>query len=71
MTPIDKAKELVSKYWDDIPDLFFEEAKQCALIAVDEILNNVMRWWETPIKDEYFITQKMYWVQVKNEIEKL
>lgn len=40
MTPKEKAKELVSKYWDSLP-IWAEkdDAKQCALIAVDEILN--------------------------------
>jgi hypothetical protein len=31
----EKAKELVDKYWNHIPVNFFEEAKQCALIAVE------------------------------------
>ena len=42
MTPKEKANELVDNYWlmDKInPFLSKEQAKQCALIAVDEILN--------------------------------
>ncbi len=44
MTPKEKANELVDNYWlmDKInPFLSKEQAKQCALIAVDEILNSV------------------------------
>lgn len=60
MTPKEKAKELVNKYWDDIPDLFFEEAKQCALIAVD------LRFEIEYGKDIF-----EYWNEVKQQIEKL
>ena len=68
MTPQQKAKELVNKlilsrnaqddYW-----MCEDLAKQCALIAVDELLNIIgnKNSWE-----EY-----EYWNQVKTEIEKL
>jgi hypothetical protein len=51
-------------------------SKQCALIAVDEILNNVMFFWYSPTKDmpkdiAYFVTQRKYWEDVKKEIENL
>ena len=65
MTPKEKAKELVNKYWEDIPDIFFEDAKQCALIAVDEILEK---------ENDFFQTQwhYNYWYnEVKQEIESL
>ena len=58
MTPKEKAEELRNKYmnvrWDINPD----DAKQCALIAVDEIIYEVyddLEWWK----------------EVKQEIEKL
>ena len=60
-TPKEKANQLVDNYWlmDKInPDLSKEQAKQCALIAVDEILN--IGCIEVP-----------YWKEVKQEIEKL
>lgn len=38
MTPKEKARELVEKYHDEFGMLWYL-AKQCALIAVDEILN--------------------------------
>jgi hypothetical protein len=65
MTPKEKAKELVYKFDDTMefstPQRF---AKQCALIAVDEILNNDNNLFCT-------YSQNDYWLQVKQEIEKL
>lgn len=65
MTPQEKAKELFDKmYFVDDPmgnyPMCFETAKQCALIAVDEI-----------IKNSFPGTIECYWQQVKQEIEKL
>ncbi len=59
MTPKEEAEELVNKYWNDIPDLFFEEAKECALIAVKMVISNCYE------EEEY------YWREVEQEIEKL
>ena len=73
MTPKEKAKELLEKYdfiytYDGLDimdeDLTLEDRKQCALIAVDEIIlemDNVML--PNPFKQ--------YWNEVKQEIEKL
>jgi hypothetical protein len=60
LTPKEKAKELVEKmviyHWTtNVCD--YEGAKQCALIAIDEIMKKTL--------DIY------YWRQVKTEIEKL
>jgi len=63
MTPQKKAKELVDKF-SNVPLLDSYEAKQCALVAVDEIIlemDNVML--PNPFKQ--------YWNEVKQEIEKL
>lgn len=60
MTPKEKAKELVEKY--DLTLTYLEsksKAKQCALIAVDEII----------LSSNYF--EIYYWKEVKQEIEKL
>jgi hypothetical protein len=65
MTPKEKAEELVDKFVQYTPaDSEFEYpyAKQCALIAVDEILNAV-----TAIADKRYD----YWKEVKKELEKL
>jgi hypothetical protein len=72
MTPKEKAFELVKKYRNPfnrkgcIPpseSMFPSTAKQCALIAVDEIrsLMNRLQNYEEAI----------YWNEVKHEIEKL
>lgn len=59
MTAKEKAKELVYKYmsvrWDIGPD----DAKQCALIAVNEILDVI----EDPTGKEI-----KYWEEVKQEL---
>lgn len=64
MTAKEKAKELYWKYYQNISDTSFPEetAKQCALIAVDEILDNLEDNTGKDIK---------YWQKVKQEIEKL
>lgn len=67
MTPKEKAEELVIKYLRLNGDTeWFHKvlAKQCALIAVDEILDMVKH---TPIED----IETDYWEEVKQEIEKL
>ena len=65
MTPKDKALELVQKYFKANHQPYgFKDAKQCALIAVDEILDMVKH---TPI--EFIETD--YWQEVKQDIEKL
>jgi hypothetical protein len=65
MTPKEKAIELFDKFEDKLISshtIFLGEAKkQCALIAVDEILN-------LPFE---FEAERKYWHDVKQEIEKL
>lgn len=65
MTPKEKAEELFEKMYEYA--IFDEAAKQCALIAVDEILKAV----NDP--DETFLSKDGidYWQEVKKEIEKL
>jgi len=63
MTPQEKAKELIEKFRLNVLDyegcsINEHKAKQCALIAVDEILS--IGCVEVP-----------YWYEVKQEIEKL
>jgi len=58
MTPKEKAKELVDKFYEILPYWVNEQdAKQCALIAVDEILKDTINIY--------------YWQEVKTEIELL
>jgi|LakMenE18May11ns_1017448.scaffolds.fasta_scaffold7833511_2 hypothetical protein len=70
MTPKEKAQELIKKFsfntrcfsetkgWEDS----FFDAKECALIAVDEILSE---YWS------HNTERRDWWKQVKQEIEKL
>jgi len=58
MTPKEKAEDLVDKYYE-FNNINYECAKECALIAVDEILKT------NPYK------ARNYWHEVKTEIEKL
>jgi hypothetical protein len=79
MTPKEKAKELVDKYMNinklklsDYSVIYTPTAKQCALIAVDEIIILLPNINETPPiyrKSDGFYFQ--YWQEVKQEIEKL
>ena len=83
MTPKEKAIELKHKMYAKILDynldytdsnnieelnIFDDKAKQCALIAVDEIINTgplkMIDWGE-------IISDKPYWEDVKQEIEVL
>lgn len=71
MTPIEKAKELVNEYTQAFPiestnQLNLIQAKQCALIAVDEM----MEIFNTMPKD-IALHYVIFYEQVKNEIELL
>jgi hypothetical protein len=67
MKPKEKAKELVEKYDEMLTYLESKsKAKQCALIAVDEILE-----MNLPILEEDADEFYDYWEQVKNEINNL
>ena len=70
MTPKEKSKELVNKFTDPVrwklgQENVTQRAKECALIAVDEILHSL----------EYNTWQNReiikYYEEVKQEIEKL
>ena len=72
MTPKEKAKELVDKFRPYTKIVvanaeYIEDTKQCALIAVDEILND--DWYITTLEDN--ILRKKYWQEVKTEIQLL
>ena len=69
MTPKEKAKELVNKFYDATDDHWNQDyvSKNCALIAVDEILNDDMY----DMSEDLFEKRILYWENVKQEIEKL
>jgi flagellar assembly factor FliW len=72
MTPKEKAFELAHKFrLIDIRTsesttmmISMTDAKQCALIAVDEIMNVIIGSYDYEL-------EKQYWEEVKQEIEKL
>ena len=74
MTPKEKATQLVSKYLFYFPefrnekeyDYDTDKAKECALIAVDEVIDAI-DWHES----KYPVSEELFWLEVKNEIEKL
>jgi hypothetical protein len=78
MTPKEKAQELIKKFsfntrcfsetkgWEDS----FFDAKECALIAVDELIESHLLLTTTHER-EPSIRCKRYWKEVKQEIEKL
>ena len=77
MTPKEKAEELVDKFYQTTPNECFvnepigiagrykawEQSKQCALLAVDEVLKICV--------DSLGLTELDYWQDVKEEIEAL
>lgn len=70
MTPKEKAEDLVDKYRDTIISFLSDNmkdmnAKRCALIAVDEILK------DREVIDGMRVINDPYWLEVKQEIEKL
>lgn len=71
MNPKEKARELVDKYWKITDTL---TTKKCALIAVDEVLENVNYFFNELEKDglpNKFDDEIEYWQEVKQEIIKL
>jgi hypothetical protein len=81
MTPKEKAEELVDNFRLNVLDyegcgINEHKAKQCALIAVDEILRNIYK--NSSFEIYHINNDKMnefeaihYWQEVKQEIEKL
>jgi hypothetical protein len=81
MTPKEKAKELVdkmyntphcgiehfpSKHYCDCSEINFSQAKQCALVAVNEMLG-LGAIVGSDLSDSFYI----YWEEVKQEIKNL
>ena len=77
MTLKEKAQELVSKFEyqegygisesTGIYGISFHQAKQCALIAVDEIKEQLL----VNLSNDVSAIHAIYWEKVKQEIEKL
>ncbi len=79
MNTKEKAKQLFNKFMKPVDELHkypmcFDTAKQCAIIAVDEILENVDYFFNELEKDNLpnkFGDEIEYWESVKYEIKKL
>ena len=73
LTPKQKAEELYdsfskhAKYWDCYNDMPLEinHVKQCALIAVNEIIKIKLLWFQKDTKE------LDYWQEVKEELLKM
>ena len=71
-SPKEKAKQLFDKFmrpidgWHKYP-MCFDTSKQCAIIAVEEIIKETDTYYDALIASE----RKLYWQQVKTEIENL
>lgn len=64
MTPKEKAAYLVVKYMSKVVSK--NVAKECALVAVDEIIANI----EPSVSMDVIESRVNYWTEVKEEIEK-
>jgi len=80
MTSKEQALELYGKFFNNAEsrnkiglydeDLHKYNAKQCALVAVDEIIEYLQHKWDTIGFAEYLIDMNKY-IEVKQELEKL
>jgi hypothetical protein len=74
MTPKEKAEELVNKYsiwcWNEVV-CDYEIAKQCALIALDEIIDEIIQI-DSQMSETHILDKNLkYWIEVKKEIDNL
>ena len=77
MSPKEKANEIFDKMYeadfvnDDYP-MCFETARQCSIIAVDEIIKSEPTFYSSIFQGSFLISDNTeYWEEVKQEIEKL
>jgi hypothetical protein len=81
MTPKQKAEELVNKLLESLYDngslsfkrILYSKAKQCALIAVEEMISQMLSLMKVFNEDrsEFEAIELDYLTKVKQEIEKL
>ena len=73
MSPKEKAEELFNKYatyavmWTGGIEVEKQNCKQCAIIAVDEIIKEYGTYYKIEVDGKYV----SYWEEVKQEINKL
>jgi hypothetical protein len=77
MTPKEKAEELFNKYatyivmWAGDINTTHQNCKQCALVAVDEIIKSTPQNPSKPLSIMPHFMAFQYWQEVKQEIENL
>ena len=72
MTPKEKAEELVEKFSDlEDGEMYIGKAKQCALIAVDEIINSLENYGKASDELQNMENDFRYWQEVKQELLKI
>ncbi len=76
LTPKEKAKELVQRYIDeayqeDENNLYTPIAKQCALIAIDEIIKSLENYGKESDELQNMENDFRYWQEVKEELLKM
>ncbi len=82
MTPREKATKLIAKYQLQLNLFDYQQAKQCALIAVEEILHceatepSDTDWDDCGSTAQYYWLQKKvdagkFWGDVKSELQSL
>ena len=64
MTPKEKAVEIFNKMCNEVDELLPLDVKECALVAVNEILDAIIGTYD-------FDTLNYYWEEVKKEIKNL
>ena len=72
LTPKQKAKELFDKFSDlEDGEMYIGKAKQCALIAVDEIINSLENYGKESDELQNMENDFRYWQEVKQELLKM
>lgn len=68
MTPLEKASQLIVDYQVTIRSLGYEEAVQCSIRTVDEIIWEIIKYADN--SREYVIDNIKYWEEVRQLLEK-
>lgn len=68
MTPKEKALDIFNKMCNSVDELLPLDVKECALIAIDEIIKAIP---DASFDDSPYNHELVWWQEVKQEIEKL
>jgi hypothetical protein len=73
MTPKEKAIEIYTKMYNEVYASYGTDflAKQCALIAVNQLVDEIISFDSQMSEARLFDKDLKYWLEVKKEIEKL